>query len=66
MTASPFTYTNQDNVPEVLYVSGGAVTTISKNGSTVFNTTNVAVHLDQGDSMIVTYTGLPNILKDRR
>ncbi len=66
VTASPFTYTNQDNVPEILYVSGGTVSGVTKNALAVASATNCAVQLDPGEAMTVTYTVLPTINKDRR
>ncbi len=64
--ASPFTYTNNDGIPEAIYINGGTVSNISKNGSTIFNQTNATVYLLQGESVVVTYTVVPFMAKDQK
>jgi hypothetical protein len=66
VTASPFTYTNGDRVPEVVYISGGTVSAVAKNAVTVFAGTNCSVSLDPGEAVTVTYTVAPTINKDRK
>lgn len=64
--ASPFAYTDNDLVPEMLYISGGTLTTpfVQKNGVTIFGVSNVAVFLWPGESVTVTYSAAPAMTKD--
>ena len=64
--ASPYTYTNNDSVSEAIYIDAGTVSTIVKNGVTVFTSTGKTVWLEPGESVTVTYTGLPTMKKDRK
>lgn len=67
MTASPMTYTNADRVPELMHLRGGTVTDVSKNGITIATTaTNASCWLEPGESMVITYTGSPTLVKDRK
>ena len=63
--ASPYTHTNQDFYKETIYISGGTVSGVTKSGSTVCSATNCAVFLAPGQSLIVTYSVLPTMIKDR-
>jgi hypothetical protein len=64
--ASPFTYTNEDHVPEAVYITGGTVSSIAKDAITLFSATEKTIWLEPGESLIVTYTGLPTMNKDRK
>lgn len=64
--ASGSTYTNNDMVPEVINIFGGSVSNVSKNGTQISNTSNVQVWLDPGESIVVTYSSAPTMVKDRR
>lgn len=60
--ASPYTYTAGTS-PVVLYVSGGAVTSITKNGINI-GITNGQIYLLPNESIIITYTAAPTIVAD--
>ena len=64
--ASPFTYTNDDFVPELVYIRGGTVSQVAKNANNIFQTTNVGVWLDPGEAVEVTYSVIPAMFKDRK
>ncbi len=61
----PFTYTNDDGVYESLYIRG-SVTSIVKNGITLFTSTPATVHLGPRESVIFNYPGpqVPTVVKD--
>lgn len=67
--ASPWTYT-AGNTPETLYLSGGTVSNVTKNGITLATalsaTSSLAVPLDPGEAVIVTYTVVPTANKDQK
>jgi len=63
---SPFTYVNNDGVSEAIYVTGGVVSDISKNNQSIFASSPATVWLAPGDSLTVTHSDSPKILKDRR
>ena len=65
VTASPFTYTTGATA-EVVYVSGGTVSSIVKNGITLFSQSNVSIALSPNSSIIVTYSVPPTMNKDRQ
>ncbi len=64
--SSPFTYVNTDNVPEVVYIDGGAVSQIAKNSTALFTSTGKAVPLDSGEALTVTFSQTPTMVRDRR
>lgn len=64
VTASPFTYT-AGPTPEVVYIDGGTVSGITRNGVTVGASTGRAVHLAPNQAVVVTYTVAPTMTKDR-
>ena len=70
VTASPFTYTNVGGVPQMVYVDGGTVTTVVKNGVTVFSfgaaAARAAVALEPNEAVTVTYTVAPTMNKDSK
>lgn len=67
--ASPWTYT-AGNTPEVLYLEGGTVSNVTKNGISLATalsaTSSLAVPLDPGEAVIVTYTVAPTANKDQK
>ncbi len=62
---SPFTYTNRDGVPEVVYLTGGTVTEISKDGTVIFTSTPATVWLGPDESVIVSHQDPPQMLIDK-
>lgn len=64
VTTSPFTYTAAHST-EVLYISGGSVTSITKSGSNL-GLTSGAFTLSPNESIVVAYSVVPTIFKDRK
>jgi len=64
VTASPFTYTNKDGVPETLYIAGGTVSAVAKSGITIFTASPCTIHLDPAEAVTVTYSVAPRMNKD--
>jgi len=52
---SPWTFTNDQNVPMNVYISGGTVTDISKGGQSLGITSGL-IHLEPDESIVITYT----------
>src|SRR3990167_3236250 len=69
VTASPFTYTNNDGVPEEVHIDGGTITTVVKNAITLYSfggtAARCAVWLEPGEALTVTYTVAPTMNKNR-
>jgi len=64
---SPWTYTNNDFVREAMYIRGGTVSDITKDGvAGIFAASNVTVWLEPGESLTVTYSSPPTVNKDRK
>src|SRR2546427_12927135 len=64
---SPWTYTNNDFVREAIYIRGGTVSDISKDGvAGVFAASNVTVLLEPGGSLTGTYSSPPTVNKGRQ
>lgn len=63
--ASPFTYT-AGATPEVIYIRGGTVSDISKDGRTVFVASPATIFLGPSESVVVTYSVIPTMEKDRK
>jgi hypothetical protein len=63
--ASPYTYT-AGNTPEAVYISGGTVSNVSKNGNTIFAGSPATVWLDANEQLTVTYSVTPTMVKDRK
>jgi hypothetical protein len=61
---SPFTYLNAHSTPEAVYVSGGTVSSVVKNGATLFTTSPCTVYLEPGEAVTVTYSVAPTMNKD--
>ncbi len=66
VTASPFTYTNADGVREAVYITGGTVSDIAKNSTTIFGATEATVWLEPNEAVVVTYSSAPTMNKDRK
>jgi hypothetical protein len=64
VTASPFTYT-AGYTPETVYIDGGTVSAIVKGGVTLRTSTGTAVQLAPNEAVVVTYSVLPTMVKDR-
>lgn len=62
--ASPFTYTGGPT-PEMIYISGGTVSLITKAGTTLFTSTDKSIRLEPNQAIIVTYSSAPTMNKDR-
>src|SRR5947199_9996688 len=57
---SPCTYTNNDFVREAMYIRGGTVADITKDGlAAIFAGSNVTVRLEAGESFSPTYRPAP-------
>ena len=64
LTGSPMTITNAGSVPEEIVVTGGTVSSITRNRgalTTASMGTAGSFHLEVGDNLIVTYTGTPTL-----
>jgi hypothetical protein len=66
VTGSPFTYTNKDWSPEEIYIFGGTVSKVVKKGKEIASSTGGSYLLLPEESLVVTYSGLPTMLKDQR
>ncbi len=60
--ASPYTY-RAGHSAESVYVYGGTVTSIALGGATVFSTTNQTITLGPNQTVVITHTTAPTILK---
>lgn len=65
VTASPFTYTNNDGVAETVHITGGTVSVIAKNSITLFTASPATIWLEPGESVTTTYSVAPTMNKDR-
>jgi parallel beta-helix repeat protein len=64
---SPWTYTNNDFVREAIYIRGGTVSDVTKDGlAGIFAGSNVTVWLEPGESLTLTYSSPPIVSKDRK
>lgn len=61
--ASPWTYTNGAS-PATLYISGGTVSSITKNGFTLAAATGTQITMSPNDAIIVTYSVAPTVIND--
>ena len=64
VTASPFTYTG-GKTPETVYIYGGTVSDVSKGATTVATATGISIELRPNEAVVVTYSVLPTMIKDR-
>jgi len=60
---SPYTHT-AGPAPETVYITGGTVSKITVNGADVFTATEKTVTLAAKDTMTVTYSVAPTMVKD--
>jgi hypothetical protein len=60
--SSPYTYT-AGHSPESVYIYGGTVSSITLGGATVFSSTDRTVHLGPNQSVVITHSAAPTILK---
>jgi len=58
--ASPFTHT-AGNRPETVYIKGGTVTNITKDGRSIFTNTDKTIDLDPFHVIVTTYAVAPTI-----
>lgn len=63
--ASPYTYTAASS-PEAIYITNGTVSSIVKNSVTLFTATPATVYLEPNESIVVTYSAAPTMVKDRK
>lgn len=61
--SSPYTYTNNDNFDETLFITGGTVSSITYNSTEISTSTDYSVLLRHGDSVVVTYSSAPSMYK---
>lgn len=61
VSASPTSYTNNSGAKEMVFVSGGTVSAVAINGTTVVAGSNTSVPLQNGDYVTVTYSSAPTI-----
>ena len=61
--ANPFTYTAGGRA-EIIYITGGSVPSITRNGQQVAAGTPVTVVLPRAGSLTVTYSSAPTMVKD--
>lgn len=65
VTASPFTYTNNDGVDEFVSVYGGTTTQVAKDGVAITTASPAFFHLAPQEQVTVTYSaGAPAMTKD--
>jgi len=62
--ASPWSYT-AGHTPETLYFAGGTVSEIRVDGQIVQNTTGATIALNPNQTMSVTYSSVPTIMRKR-
>jgi hypothetical protein len=60
--ASPYTY-RAGHSAESVYIYGGTVSSIALGGATVFTTTNQTITLGPNQTVVITHTAAPTILK---
>lgn len=58
--ASPYTYTAGPS-PEIVFITGGTVSSIVVGGVTLATATGMSVPLSPGQPVVVTYSGLPTM-----
>lgn len=61
--ASPYVYTAGSS-PEAIYATGGTVSSIVKNGVTIFTSTPATISLEPNESVTITYSSAPTVNKD--
>lgn len=63
VTASPFTYTSGSS-PETVYINGGTVSVVARGAVTVASSSPAVVSLQANQSLVVTYSVAPTMVKD--
>jgi len=58
-TASPYTYTNLDMTEEMVYLVGGTITGITRNGQSIG--TERTHYMRPGDTILISYSSAPTI-----
>lgn len=62
--ASPWTYTAGGS-PEIVYISGGSVSSVTRNGVPVTQALPCTILLARGRSVVITYTLAPYVAVDK-
>lgn len=62
--ASPWSYTS-GHYPETIYIAGGTVSEIKIDGQIVQNTTGSTIQLMPNETMSITYSTLPTVLRKK-
>ncbi len=62
--ASPAVYTAGDNF-EIAYLSGGSITSVTRNGTSISLAFPLTVMLWPNTSMVVTYDDIPTLVIDK-
>ena len=60
--ASPYTYTNNDSYIEDVYLVGGTITDVQRNGTTLGSSARQHT-LSPGQSIVITHAGAPTIVR---
>jgi len=63
--SSPYTYTAHA-IPETIYITGGTVSSITKGGTQIATTSPCTINLEPFQSIIVTYSVTPTMIKDKQ
>lgn len=64
--ATGATQTNFGPYTEKYYVTGGTVTSVIKNGVTLFSATNCQIEVHPGDTWAIVYSSAPTVVRERR
>jgi hypothetical protein len=64
VSASPYTYT-AGGQPEIVYISGGSISSVTRNGQAITTFANVTVLLPPLASVVITYTLAPTVVVDK-
>lgn len=63
-SSSPWTISNDENRTVVLYISGGSITSITRNGISITDAVPLSVVLPPSAEVIITYTSAPDVVQD--
>lgn len=71
VSGSPYTYTNSSGLPQLVSVLGGTVSSVQKKltnintpAITVATASPAIIRLQQGESIVVTYSSTPSVVTD--
>ena len=64
LSASPATVTNSYNRTVNYYISGGAVSSITRNGVSITDVLPISIPLSPSASFVITYTEAPTVIID--